>query len=50
MICVFCKVLAHQHASLHESSKKNVPLLANEMYAAGRISSAVPQSPSFHNT
>ena len=39
MTCVICKVLAQQHTSLHESSRKNVQLLANEMYVAGLISS-----------
>ena len=42
MICFIRKVLSQQHTSLHESSRNNVQLLPNEMYAAGLISSAVP--------
>ena len=46
---VIGNVLAQHHSSLHESSRDSLQLLATEMYATGLISSAVRQSPSFHN-
>ena len=46
---VIRNVLVQHHASLDESSRDSLQLLANEMYAAGLISSTVRQSPSFDN-
>ena len=46
---VICNVLAQHHTSLHELSRSSLQLLANEMYVARLISSAVRQSPSFDN-
>ena len=44
---VIRNVLAQHHSTLHEISRISLQLLANEMYVAGIISSAVRQSPSF---
>ena len=47
LLRVIRNVLTQHHTSLDISSRNNLHLLANEMYAAGLISLAVLQSPSF---
>ena len=47
LIHVIHNVLNKHNASLHESSRNSLQLLANEMYSANLIISAFQQSPSF---